>query len=287
VAEHHSPAEEPRARNNPDPAEIRERGEALASAIYISTGDARVIRDLLAVLDTTTANEGMCSACGEWLGRGREGGCESCSEFAQESGWNEYTSSLTEEAEARCVALTKALDWYAERRNYVLAGGEPSCQQHGSDTCAPFHSDAYDGKGPGARARAVLAAAGSSAAEHGEDDVSYDADQDDYTASCLCGWTTSTYAMSVAEHALREHIASAGSSANPEESTPVCEICGTTEDLRVAPIMTGDRFGQPPKHPVCSACFRAWHDHAGTTPEEIRAYRAKHERAGSSAEDTP
>lgn len=30
---------------------------------------------------------GKCPTCGEWLGRGK--GCETCSEFAQESGWND------------------------------------------------------------------------------------------------------------------------------------------------------------------------------------------------------
>jgi hypothetical protein len=54
-----------------------------------------------------------------------------------------------------------------------------------------------------------------------------------------------------------------------------CVVCHATEDLRIAPIMTGDRFGEEPKYPVCTACFLAWHDGAGTTAEAILRYRLK------------
>lgn len=60
---------------------------------------------------------------------------------------------------------------------------------------------------------------------------------------------------------------------NGQDAAMCCCICDTTEDLRVCPIMTGDRFGQPPKYPVCTACFHAWHDGGGRTREEIRRYR--------------
>ncbi len=54
---------------------------------------------------------------------------------------------------------------------------------------------------------------------------------------------------------------------------PTCCICGTTEDVRVAPIMTGDKFGKKPKHPVCGDCMQAWYEGGGTTPEAILRYR--------------
>jgi len=54
---------------------------------------------------------------------------------------------------------------------------------------------------------------------------------------------------------------------------PRCCICETTENLRIAPLMTGDKFGETPKHPVCGDCYMAWHDGAGTTPEQILKHR--------------
>lgn len=48
-----------------------------------------------------------------------------------------------------------------------------------------------------------------------------------------------------------------------------CCICGTTEDLRIAPVMTGDRFGEEPKWPVCSECVRTWYEYGVTTAEGI------------------
>ncbi len=53
-----------------------------------------------------------------------------------------------------------------------------------------------------------------------------------------------------------------------------CEVCGTTEDLRCAPLMTGDSFDRPPEHPVCGGCVRAWYDSGQTTPEGILLARA-------------
>lgn len=40
----------------------------------------------------------------------------------------------------------------------------------------------------------------------------------------------------------------------PTRAPVVCVICGTQEDLRIAPIMTGDQFGQTPQQPVCGEC---------------------------------
>lgn len=54
-----------------------------------------------------------------------------------------------------------------------------------------------------------------------------------------------------------------------------CCICGATDDLRIAPIMTGDRFGEEPKHPVCSPCVRAWYESGETTAKEILRYRLR------------
>ena len=50
-----------------------------------------------------------------------------------------------------------------------------------------------------------------------------------------------------------------------------CAVCGTTDDLRVCPIMTGDKFGEPPKHPVCSECIGVWYDSGITDRDELRA----------------
>lgn len=54
----------------------------------------------------------------------------------------------------------EALRFYAERKNYRLAGGDPRCPEHGGYVCALEHRDSHDGGGPGARARIALAAAG-------------------------------------------------------------------------------------------------------------------------------
>lgn len=37
--------------------------------------------------------------------------------------------------------------------------------------------------------------------------------------------------------------------------------------------MTGDRFGQEPKWPVCGACVQAWYESGETTRDGIRRYR--------------
>lgn len=58
----------------------------------------------------------------------------------------------------------------------------------------------------------------------------------------------------------------------------VCEICGTTENVRSCPIMTGDRFGEPTKHPVCTECVAAWYDSGETTPEGILRAREEMRR---------
>lgn len=59
---------------------------------------------------------------------------------------DELESVLAQLAETR-----EALVWYAERRNYAPAGGESAYD-------ALMARDAFDGFGPGARARAALAA---------------------------------------------------------------------------------------------------------------------------------
>ena len=54
-----------------------------------------------------------------------------------------------------------------------------------------------------------------------------------------------------------------------DEDQKRCCVCGTTEDLRVAPLMTGDRFGEETKWPVCGECFRTWYETGETTAEGI------------------
>jgi hypothetical protein len=39
---------------------------------------------------------------------------------------------------------------------------------------------------------------------------------------------------------------------------PVCECCGTSDDLRSAPLMTGDM-----KRIICKYCYIAWYDFSG------------------------
>lgn len=52
-----------------------------------------------------------------------------------------------------------------------------------------------------------------------------------------------------------------------------CCVCGTSEDLSIAPLMTGDKFGQEPQYPVCGFCVRAWYESGQTTVEGILIYR--------------
>lgn len=44
-------------------------------------------RSLVDEVQKLKDNAGLCPTCNEWAGRGK--GCEWCSEFAQESGWND------------------------------------------------------------------------------------------------------------------------------------------------------------------------------------------------------
>lgn len=59
-----------------------------------------------------------------------------------------------EPVRAREAELVRALEWYAERRNYVPAGPPAA-----SPPKHLMERDAWDGNGPGARARAALASA--------------------------------------------------------------------------------------------------------------------------------
>ena len=49
-----------------------------------------------------------------------------------------------------------------------------------------------------------------------------------------------------------------------------CEICGTTDNLKCAPIMTGDSFGQPCQHPVCDVCIETWYESGETDAEKLK-----------------
>jgi hypothetical protein len=51
---------------------------------------------------------------------------------------------------------------------------------------------------------------------------------------------------------------------------PVCEICGTGKDVLCAPIMTGDKFGEPCQHPVCRECFYMWYESGETDAEKLK-----------------
>ncbi len=51
----------------------------------------------------------------------------------------------------------------------------------------------------------------------------------------------------------------------------ICEVCGTDKNVKIAPLMTGDKFGEPPKHPVCSECIFAWYDGARTKHAILKA----------------
>lgn len=71
-----------------------------------------------------------------------------------------------EAAEAALADMRRALEWYAERRNYVPpAGSNPAYDLR---TGWVGTQDAFDGEGPGARARSALAAAGSAPEEEGK-----------------------------------------------------------------------------------------------------------------------
>ncbi len=52
-----------------------------------------------------------------------------------------------------------------------------------------------------------------------------------------------------------------------------CEICGSGEHLRTCPLMTGDKFGEETKRPVCSKCIMVWYEYGLTTTETILAKR--------------
>lgn len=54
-----------------------------------------------------------------------------------------------------------------------------------------------------------------------------------------------------------------------EDVKPACIICNTPDKLRMAPIVTGDKFGEPCRHPVCQPCLYSWYDGGGVTPDEI------------------
>ncbi len=51
-----------------------------------------------------------------------------------------------------------------------------------------------------------------------------------------------------------------------------CEVCGATDDLREAWLMTG-RDTDGPVRPICGACYVAWYDSGEVTVEGILRYR--------------
>lgn len=48
-----------------------------------------------------------------------------------------------------------------------------------------------------------------------------------------------------------------------------CIVCGSTENLRHAPLMTGGNLFSEHQEPVCIECYIAWYDSGATTREEI------------------
>lgn len=65
-------------------------------------------------------------------------------------------ATAAEAAEARADKLAEALAWYAERRNYM----PPAGITRPIPGVWIFEHDAFDGEGPGSRARAALAGEG-------------------------------------------------------------------------------------------------------------------------------
>ena len=57
---------------------------------------------------------------------------------------------------------------------------------------------------------------------------------------------------------------------------PRCEICGSTEDVRIIPLMTGKPFTEP-QEPICGKCFYCWYECGQTTAEGILRCREKSE----------
>lgn len=48
-----------------------------------------------------------------------------------------------------------------------------------------------------------------------------------------------------------------------------CIVCGSEENLRHAPMMTGGNLSMPCDKPVCIDCYIAWYDGGARTKEEI------------------
>lgn len=46
-----------------------------------------------------------------------------------------------------------------------------------------------------------------------------------------------------------------------------CEICGSTENLRCCPLMTGDQCDKSTVRPVCPECVCTWFESGKTTAE--------------------
>ena len=87
------------AADRPEIEEARRIAEGAASPDGAWPMPEQVQRLASAFLDLLgkQSEPGMCPTCGEWAGRGK--GCEWCSEFAQESGWNAALAPLPEQSE--------------------------------------------------------------------------------------------------------------------------------------------------------------------------------------------
>lgn len=88
------------------------------------------------------------------------------------------------------------------------------------------------------------------------------------------GWSESGIAYThLTYEPIRSGLVRFGEGPKLAAPVAVCVVCGTQEDLRNAPLMTGDKFGQTPKRPVCGECFMAWHDSGETTAAGILRIR--------------
>ncbi len=72
-----------------------------------------------------------------------------------------------------------------------------------------------------------------------------------------------------------EESATAGPNEPVVSRQIVCEICGSSENPRMAPVMTGVGFNEPFERQrfVCSDCFYVWHEYGATTHDRILEIR--------------
>jgi len=62
---------------------------------------------------------------------------------------------------------------------------------------------------------------------------------------------------------------------SPTADTRTCDVCGTTEGVKMCPVATGVPFSAPPEQQryVCDHCLYVWYECGHTTAEAIRRER--------------